>query len=388
MEVVMLRNTKLSIAFSLALGSLSLVATPAHAAVPTIANSSSTSTSLTINGTNLSGGTATVTLGSSGPLAVTLQTATKLVVTLPAGLAAGDYTLNLQIGSKTNAAASVVTIGAVGPAGPAGPIGPAGAPGAAGPTGATGAAGATGSVGATGAQGSPGPVGPIGPQGLKGDTGAQGAQGPAGPTGATGAPGPKGDKGDQGSQGATGATGAQGVAGPQGPMGPPGGPALSLVDANGTVVGSIYGEGYGWGSGLVLARVSGERIIIPFGFANKDENTGEIVGPEISLGSTGILVYESNDCSGQAYIMDGFGSAPGASKPSALFQSNGQFTLYLARATHAQTVNFASWIMGGPQNSPVSEEPGCDYLVSGAAHAFPVDTPPVALNWVSPFSVQ
>ncbi len=81
MEVVMLRNTKLSMAFSLALGSLSLAAGAVHAAVPTITNSSSTSTSLTINGTNLSGGTATVTLGSSGPLPVTSQTATKLVVT-------------------------------------------------------------------------------------------------------------------------------------------------------------------------------------------------------------------------------------------------------------------------------------------------------------------
>ena len=108
----MLRSTKLLIAFSLALASLSLVASPAYAAVPTIANSSSTATSLTINGTNLSGGTATVTLGSSGPLTVTSQTATKLVVTLPAGLAAGDYTLSLQVGTKTNAAASVVTIGA------------------------------------------------------------------------------------------------------------------------------------------------------------------------------------------------------------------------------------------------------------------------------------
>jgi len=189
-------------------------------------------------------------------------------------------------------------------------------------------------------------------------------------------------------QGTTGATGPQGVAGPQGPVGPPGGPALSLIDANGTVVGSIYGEGYGWGSGLVLARVGGERIIIPFGFANRDESSGAIVGPEINLGSTGFLVYESNDCSGQAYIMYGFGSAPGASKPSALFQSNGQFTLYMAMTTHAQSVNFASWFMGGPQNSPVPGEPGCEQFVSGAAQAFPVDTAPIALNWVPPFSVQ
>jgi len=113
----------------------------------TTTSAAAQSPTLTINGTNLSGGTATVTLGSSAPLTVTSQTATKLVVTLPAGLAAGDYTLNLQIGTKTNSAASVVTIGAVGPAGPAGSAGPQGP---AGPTGASGATGATGAAGATG----------------------------------------------------------------------------------------------------------------------------------------------------------------------------------------------------------------------------------------------
>jgi hypothetical protein len=154
------------------------------------------------------------------------------------------------------------------------------------------------------------------------------------------------------------------------------------------VVGTVYGEGYGWGQGLVLARVSGERIIIPFGFGNREENGPTILGPEIRLGTTGILVYESNDCSGQAYIMDGFGSAPGASKPSAVFQSNGQFTFYFAKTTSAQPVAFASWLFPGPQNSDVSEEPGCDPFASGNTLAFPVDTAPVTVNWSYPFSVQ
>ena len=396
----MLSNTKLSIAFSLALASLSLVAAPANAAVPTIANLSSTSTSLTINGTNLSGGTATVTIGSSGPLIVTSQTATKLVVTLPAGLAAGDYTLNLQIGSKTNSAASVVTVGAVGPAGPAGPAGPTGAQGAAGTAGATGATGATGAVGATGPQGSAGPVGPVGPQGLKGDTGAQGS---AGPTGAAGAQGPKGDKGDLGLQGATGATGPQGDAGPQGPVGPsggpqgvpgpqgpagpPGGPALVLVDANGVVVGTVYGSNAYYGGGLVLSRVNGEKVLLSMWFANRDVDTRAIQGPELDLGNTGSLAFESADCTGPAYIVHNW-SFPGASKPSALYKTiDGNYQIYIPSQTIPNYINFNSTFLASPANGGVASEPYCEesnFWDDGVL----ADLPPIALTWKYPFSVQ
>ena len=139
---------------------LALVSLGVQAAAPTILNSSATSSALTINGTNLSGGTATVLLGASGPLAVTAQTTTQLVVTLPAGIAPGDYALSVQIGTKSgNTATSNATIGAIGPTGPAGPQGPVGPPGNAGSPGATGTAGSVGPSG---------PAGPTGPQGPAG----------------------------------------------------------------------------------------------------------------------------------------------------------------------------------------------------------------------------
>jgi hypothetical protein len=139
---------------------VSLGVQTAQAAAPTILNSSATSSALTINGTNLSGGTAMVLLGASGPLAVTAQTAAQIVVSLPAGIAPGDYALSVQIGTKSgNTATSFATIGAIGPAGPAGAQGPAGPQGNAGSPGATGAAGSVGPSG---------PAGPTGPQGPAG----------------------------------------------------------------------------------------------------------------------------------------------------------------------------------------------------------------------------
>ena len=133
---------------------VSLGVQTAQAAAPTILNSSATSSALTINGTNLSGGTATVVLGASGPLAVTAQTAAQIVVALPAGIAPGDYALSVQIGTKAgNTATSFATIGAIGPPGPAGAQGPAGP---------------QGNAGAPGPFGPAGPAGPIGPQGPAG----------------------------------------------------------------------------------------------------------------------------------------------------------------------------------------------------------------------------
>jgi hypothetical protein len=142
---------------------------------PLIEFSSATATQLTINGSGFTPGTASVLLGDYGPLPVAAQTATKLVVTLPAGLTPGSYVLSVQIGPTTaNADESVATIGAVGQTG---------ATGATGPQGNTGATGATGAQGATGSQGNTGAAGAVGPTGAKGDTGATGATGPQGPAG-------------------------------------------------------------------------------------------------------------------------------------------------------------------------------------------------------------
>ena len=86
----------------------------ANAAVPDILSSTASieSNSLTINGSNLGAGLAIVTFGSFPQMAVTQQTADRLVVTLPSDIPAGDYTLTVQIGSNpSDFDQSIVSIG-------------------------------------------------------------------------------------------------------------------------------------------------------------------------------------------------------------------------------------------------------------------------------------
>lgn len=110
----MLRTRRFAAVFALAVCAVSPLAIPsADAKKPVIISSSSTATALTINGEDLAPGAASVLLGSFGPLAVTGQTPTQLVVTLPGGLTPGNYVLSVQIGNgKGNIDESVVTIGA------------------------------------------------------------------------------------------------------------------------------------------------------------------------------------------------------------------------------------------------------------------------------------
>src|SRR4051794_4844876 len=83
----------------------------AQPAPPTIVSSSTTTTQLTINGANLAPGAPSVLLGSFGPLAVVSQSATQLVLTLPALITPGTYTLSVKIGTgNANTDESVVTI--------------------------------------------------------------------------------------------------------------------------------------------------------------------------------------------------------------------------------------------------------------------------------------
>ena len=367
----MLRTTKLAAAC------LSLFAGSAFAA-PIINSSSSTTNTITINGSNLSGGTAFVTLGSYPALTVTSQTATQLVANLPTGVSAGSYALNVQIGSsKTNSTSSVATIGAVGPAGPTGAQGPVG------PTGATGPAGAQGATGSTGPQGSPGPIGPAGAQGAKGDAGAAGPQGAAGAAGPTGAQGPKGDIGATGPQGATGATGPQGAPGPMGPIGPAGGGPV-LVDANGVVVGPVYGSSAYATTGNALATVNGERVVIPFGFGNIDQMSGNVIGPELTLlTSSARLIFMSNNCTGTPYVANGW-TYPGATKPSVLYRNGSQYLLYIPDTTIPQYVLTLSTLQPGQGNNP----PYCDAYSSGNQWAVPVNTFPTTTNWMYPFTIH
>jgi hypothetical protein len=204
--MILSRNWHFAVAFILALGVASPFAIPsAQAKAPVIVSSipDFVLNTLTINGSNLGPGAASVLLGASGPLTVVAQTPTQLVVALPPGLASGDYVLSVQIGNGNgNSDESVATIGE---------------------------------------------VGPQGPEGLKGDTGAtglQGLKGDKGDTGATGLQGLKGDKGD------TGATGLQGLKGDKGDIGATGapGPAGGANGAKTVVSGRVDSNG-GWISG-------------------------------------------------------------------------------------------------------------------------------------------
>ena len=338
----MLRSTKLAAAIC------SMFAGSAFAAVPIVNSSSSTAASITINGSNLSGGTALVTLGSYPTLTVTSQTATQLVANLPAGVPAGSYTLNVQIGSsKTNSTSSVATVGAVGPTGPAGAQGPAGATGVAGATGPAGAAGATG------------------PQGPAGATGAQGAIGPQGPTG------------------------PQGEVGPQGPTGATGLGALQLFDANHVAVGTVYGVSPG--TGYVLTPFNGERLAIAFGFGFVDPN-GQIQGPELDLTTGGAyLAYEQANCAGIAYIVNGW--VPGATKPSVVYASgSGSSKLYSLFTTPPGGSVFSTVLSVGSLLAPgdgfTQSNPTCQPGSGQSVVGYSTGPDIYTLNWVYPFSVQ
>jgi hypothetical protein len=170
----MIRIRTLAAAVALALGTTvaPFAIQSANAAPPVVLNSSSTSTTLTIEGDNLAPGAASVMLGSFGPLTVVSQTPTQLVVTLPSGILPGNYVLTVQVGKAAgNIDESIVTIGAVGPMGPAGPEGSQGSPGATGPAGPIGPAGPMGPAGNIGPQGPAGEPGPMGPQGPVGAAG-------------------------------------------------------------------------------------------------------------------------------------------------------------------------------------------------------------------------
>jgi len=157
------RTTSFLIAFM-------FLAAPAWSATTPIIFSAAVNTTnnrITITGSNFSpSGLAPTVVFAHTTLALVSFTNQKLVATLPAGFAAGSYSLTVT-NSVPQTGTFGVTLGAVGPTGPQGPAGPAGAQGPAGPA---------------GAQGPAGPAGPQGPSGPQGATGPQGPPGPAGPS--------------------------------------------------------------------------------------------------------------------------------------------------------------------------------------------------------------
>jgi|ERR1022692_2848284 hypothetical protein len=115
---------------------------------------------ITITGNNFSpSGLAPTVVFAHAPLALVSFTNQTIVAQLPAGFAAGSYSLSVT-NSVPQTGTFSVTLGAVGPTGPAGPQGPAGPAGPQGPAEPQGATGPQGAQGPTGAQGPPGPAGP------------------------------------------------------------------------------------------------------------------------------------------------------------------------------------------------------------------------------------
>ncbi len=210
---------------ALVLCTLSVARADDHGHRTTIVNASANLTSNTVyvDGTNFP---ANVTVSLNGTaIAVTSNTATQIVATLPASVASnpGSYLLTVARTQRNghdadddDATSFVLTVGAVGatgatgPMGPMGPMGPRGLTGPQGPQGPTGATGPQGPIGLTGATGATGPQGPAGLIGPIGPTGATGPVGPYGPAGPTGPQGPVGPQGPQGPQGPAGPAGNDG----------------------------------------------------------------------------------------------------------------------------------------------------------------------------------
>jgi len=195
--------------FALILCTMSVARADDHGHRTTIVNASAdlTSNTVYVDGTNFPANV-TVTLNGAA-IAVTSNTATQIIATLPASVASnpGSYLLtvartqrNRHDADDDDATNFVLTVGAVGATGATGPMGPMGPMGFTGPQGPQGPQGPTG---ATGAQGPVGPIGPIGPTGAAGATGPAGPSGPAGPVGPQGSVGPQGPAGPAGNDGRT-----------------------------------------------------------------------------------------------------------------------------------------------------------------------------------------
>ena len=131
-----------------------------------------------------------------------------LVATLPSGLPAGTYTLDVRGERGIDLA-----LGVQGPQGIQGIQGVAGPQGETGPQGDVGPQGETGPQGVVGLDGPQGAVGPVGPQGIPGTPGLNGVDGIPGTPGLNGVDGINGTNGVDGINGTNGVDGINGTNG-------------------------------------------------------------------------------------------------------------------------------------------------------------------------------
>jgi hypothetical protein len=166
-------------------------------------------------------------------------------------------------------------------------------------------------------------------------------------------------------------------------MGPAGGPALQIIDANGSAVGSVYG-GPTSGSGYALVPINSDRIAVQFNFGDLDVN-GQIQGPELTLTSTGYLAYPLPGCGGTPYIMNSW--VAGATKPSVVYNYGPQFVVYMPMFhPSAQLISIASVLYPGRPDGAHSS-PSC-LASSGQGYGYVADSGPMYMSWTYPFSVQ
>jgi len=218
--------------------------------------------------------------------------------------------------------------------------GPQGLQGLVGPQGLQGLQGL---VGPQGLQGLQGEIGPQGLQGLQGEMGFQGLQGLQGPQGLIGPQGPiglQGIQGLQGLQGPAGEPGAQGAKGDKGATGPQGikgekGDGLNGLLINYTVMVSTDGQEYlsSWNTYSVAVGdthwtcysetrdpwngyltkygwttpcyVAAKRPITLAPLENTKIQIQDRTQVDFSNFPDDVLVYQSNDCSGnsQGYVL-------------------------------------------------------------------------------------
>ncbi len=134
-----------------------------------------------------------------------------------------------------------------------------------------------------------------------------------------------------------------------------------------------------------MARFGTERIILPFGWMAND--TGSPSGPDLDLGTLGMLAYESGDCTGTPYLSTDWGTVPGSTKPAVILKAGAHYEIYIASQNASVAISVQSVLYPGPPGGSSSVLPECYPETSNVWTVYPT-AGAISLNWTAPFSVQ